>query len=82
MKLIMKIIKSIISGSMILFGILGLLNIFPLDITVFIIYTFWAISSLLTSIECKKNKDDKGFMNNILWTLFFGVIAICYIFIR
>lgn len=77
----MKAIKIIISGGMVLFGILGLLNILPANITILIIYTFWAISSLLTSIECKKNKDDNGFMNNILWTLFFGVIGICSIFI-
>lgn len=77
----MKAVKIIISLSMILFAILGLLDILPLERAVLIMFIFWTISSLLTSIECKKNKDDKGFMNNILWTLFLGIVVICTIFI-
>lgn len=72
----MKITKIILTIIMIVFVALGLFRILPFDIINPIIGTSLATLLLLRSIECKKSRDNTGFLFTFIGAIFIYIVVI------
>ncbi len=77
----MKIVKILLSIMIILFAILELVKILPLDIANPIMLTSLATLLLLRSVEYKNSREKRGFILTCLTAVFVYVVVIYNVFI-